>query len=335
MFFNNLTLWIVTPSWWPAKYYPQRLKKCIENAKKLWFKIKFMRHSLNSNWYISDLPENRAKDIHQAFLDPEVDIVMTMIWGNHSSHIIKYLDYDLIKENFKPFIGFSDITVLHYAIISQTGKQTYYGPAFMTQFGDMREELVNYTFGYLKKLVIQQQKNVIVISSKYYTDEFINWSEENRYRKLYVNKWQRWLKKGRIIWPIVWWCIPSLNRVIWTPYWIDVKDKIFFIDIPEWHCKIDEWLEIKDVDACFSQLDNIWVFNDIIWLIVSIPYGYDKKKKLELEKLILYYTKWKEYPVLMDVNLGHIEPIITIPYLTNVLLDSDKNLFVINYSHNE
>jgi hypothetical protein len=37
----------------------------------------------------------------------------------------------------------------------------------------------------------------------------------------------------------------------------------------------------------------------------------------------------------MDVNLGHIDPIITIPYLSNVLLDSDKNLFVLNYHSSE
>ncbi len=330
MYFNWLTLWIVAPSWWPARFYSKRLEKCIKNAKKLKFKLKFMKHSLNSNWYISDSPQNRAEDIHQAFVDPEVDIVMTMIWGNHSLQVLKYLDYDLIKRNFKPFVGFSDITVLHYAIISQIWKQTYYGPAFMTQFWDLRKELVNYTFWYFEKVVVKKQRNVIVQSSKYYIDDFVDWAEESRYRKLYVNKWQRWLKRWKAIWQIIWWCIPSLNRVLGTRYWISPKDKIFFIDIPEGHCRIDEWLEIPDVDACFAQLDNVGLFDEIKGLVISIPYRYTEKMKKDFEDLILYYTRWKDYPILMDVNIWHIDPIVSIPYLSNVLLDSEKDLFVLN-----
>jgi muramoyltetrapeptide carboxypeptidase len=89
---------------------------------------------MNSDGHISDTPENRAKDFMEMFQDPEVDIVMSIIGGNHSNQILKYIDWEVIKRNPKSFVGFSDISVLHFALYTQTKSPTYYGPAFITQF---------------------------------------------------------------------------------------------------------------------------------------------------------------------------------------------------------
>ncbi|MDR2337545.1 MAG: hypothetical protein LBE20_02720 [Deltaproteobacteria bacterium] len=59
-------------------------------------------------------------------------------------------------------------------------------------------------------------------------------------------------------------------------------------------------------------------------------YGYTEEYNKDLEELISYYTRNYDYPVLMNVNIGHSDPIITFPHLVEVKLDSTKNKFYIN-----
>lgn len=71
---------------------------------------------------------DRIAALHNAFTDPAVDFVMTACGGNGAIHLLDHIDFDLIRNNPKPFIGFSDITVLLNAIYTKTGIVTYHGP---------------------------------------------------------------------------------------------------------------------------------------------------------------------------------------------------------------
>lgn len=328
---KKLTLWIISPSWGPWQYYRNRIKRCIDSANKLWFEVKFMKYALNSNWYIADTPEHRAQDLTDAFADPEVDIVMTMIGWNHSNQILKYIDWEVIKNNPKPFVWYSDITVLHHAIYTKTWIKTYYGPAFITQFGNISGNY-KYTFEYFKKILIEKEINIQVRPSKFWTDDFVDWTDKNPREKEFIkNNWWKWLRRWKAIWEITWWCVPSINHLFWTEYLIDSKDKIFFVDIPEDFSWPDKWLSIANLDAFLADLDNIWVFDHIKGLVIWRPYRYSFEQLKELEKILLYYTKGKKYPVLLWVDIWHTDPMITVQYLSNVLLDSEKNLFILNY----
>ncbi|MEZ5919142.1 MAG: LD-carboxypeptidase [Alphaproteobacteria bacterium] len=52
--------------------------------------------------------------------------------GNRALHILDEIDFDLIRENPKPLIGFSDVTVLLNGIYTHTGLPTIHGPVFKT-----------------------------------------------------------------------------------------------------------------------------------------------------------------------------------------------------------
>jgi muramoyltetrapeptide carboxypeptidase LdcA involved in peptidoglycan recycling len=64
-------------------------------------------------------------------------------------------------------------------------------------------------------------------------------------------------------------------------------------------------------------------------LIVGRPYRYSKEDKEKLDLIIAKYTKDKTYPVLLDADIGHSDPMITIPLGAKVILDSEKNTFTI------
>ena len=75
--------------------------------------------------------ERRADDLNALFADPEVDVVQALQGGFGSAQLIPYLDFDLIAENPKPLVGFSDLTALHVALRQKAGLATIYGNGLM------------------------------------------------------------------------------------------------------------------------------------------------------------------------------------------------------------
>ena len=78
--------------------------------------------------YSAASPEIRVKDIHHAFMDDEIRAVWCTRGGSTAWQILPFLDYKLIADNPKPFIGFSDVTTLHMAFQQRCGMVTYHGP---------------------------------------------------------------------------------------------------------------------------------------------------------------------------------------------------------------
>ena len=125
--------------------------------------------------------------------------------------------------------------------------------------------------------------------------------------------------------------MPSINHLAGTEYWIDPIDSIFFIDIPEGY-EFGKGLPVHALDAYLSDLDNLGVFGKITGLIIGRPYNYSIDENDKLKKIIQYYTQKYDYPILLNANIGHCDPIITLPLGADVIIDSIQNLFCINES---
>jgi len=52
--------------------------------------------------------------------------------GANTHQNLEYLDYELIRQNPKPVIGYSDTTTLQIALFDKTGLVTFSGPAGIT-----------------------------------------------------------------------------------------------------------------------------------------------------------------------------------------------------------
>src|ERR671937_1273412 len=91
------------------------------------YKVKLADGIYDRDDYVAGDPERRAADLSALFADPEVDVVQCLQGGYGSAQTIPHLDFDLIADHPKPFLGFSDITALHVAIRQRTGLATFYG----------------------------------------------------------------------------------------------------------------------------------------------------------------------------------------------------------------
>ncbi|MGW1716225.1 S66 family peptidase [Streptomyces sp. NPDC002156] len=79
-------------------------------------------------------PQERADDIHAAFSDPDVKAVIASIGGDDQITVLPFLDRELIRANPKPFFGMSDNTCL-LAYLYNTGIVGFHGATVMTALG--------------------------------------------------------------------------------------------------------------------------------------------------------------------------------------------------------
>lgn len=80
-------------------------------------------------------PEQRAAELMQMFADPSIDAIVCARGGYGGNRVLPLLDYDVIRQNPKIFIGFSDITGFLTSISQKSGLVTFHGP-MMTTFGE-------------------------------------------------------------------------------------------------------------------------------------------------------------------------------------------------------
>ena len=143
-------------------------RECREIARRrfeeMGLAVSYGTNAVDENWDAggSTTVEKRTADIAEAFADPKVKAVFTMIGGNNSNQLLDFVDYRLIAENPKIFCGFSDITALLNAVYAKTGLVTFSGPHF-SSLGMLKG--IDYTLQNMKKMLFEDGAGKIRIRS--------------------------------------------------------------------------------------------------------------------------------------------------------------------------
>jgi muramoyltetrapeptide carboxypeptidase len=80
--------------------------------------------------------EARARELMTMFSDDSIDAVICSRGGCGAMRLLQYMDFGIIKDNPKIFMGYSDITMLHIAMHQATGLVTFHGPSIEGYAGD-------------------------------------------------------------------------------------------------------------------------------------------------------------------------------------------------------
>lgn len=83
---------------------------------------------LGARWgYMAGRDEQRIADLNEAFRDPGVRAIVATQGGAGAYRICEELDFDAVRRDPKPLLGFSDITYLHLALWSHAGSPSVHG----------------------------------------------------------------------------------------------------------------------------------------------------------------------------------------------------------------
>jgi muramoyltetrapeptide carboxypeptidase len=196
----------------------------IQKLEELGFSVTFSANSAERDILNSSSIQSRLEDLHQAFADPKVKGILTVIGGYNSNQLLRNIDYSLIKENPKIFCGYSDITVLSNAIYAKTGLVTYSGPHFST-FGMLKG--IEYTIEYFKNCLIADEEFEVGVS-KLWSDD--SWFKNQENRQFVANEGWFVINNGVAEGTIIGGNLCTLNFLQGTEFMPSLANSILFIE---------------------------------------------------------------------------------------------------------
>lgn len=254
------TIGIVTPSWCGPAVFPHRLERGRQFLESLGYRVVLAPHAFGCRGTVSGTGEEHADDLHQFFADPAVRAIFSAIGGDHSNHLLPFLDWELIRRNPKIFLGWSDTTVLAWAIHTQTDLVTFMGPAVMTGLAEFPAPLP-YAVQSLQRLLTVPQPYGPIAPASEWTEELLDWREKidlTRPRRLQPSPGWTWLKGGQSEGRLLGGCLGSIQHLRGTPYWPDFSDAILFFETSEL-VPPPEW-----VDAVLQDFENMGVLRQLL-----------------------------------------------------------------------
>ena len=273
-----------------------------------------MKHTFITPKKSTKHPELRAQDLMDAFKNPDVKAIIASIGWEDSIRLLPYIDFNIIQNNPKILLGYSDITILHF-MCYYAWLRSYYGPTIMAWFAE-NNGIFPYMQQSLQKTLFSDEKiGKITANSSGWTNEFLDWTHPQNQqisRKLQPSQpWkilQKW-KKNSFSGKLLWGCLDTFYFLWETKIWPkkdDWKGKILFFELSEENMPVDMFRRIIRSLGVQEILQNL---NGI--LVGRYPNENDYNETL---LQVIQQEFWLyNLPIITNMDFGHTDPMFTIP----------------------
>lgn len=212
--------------------------------------------------------EEKARALEKLFLDKDIKMIFDISGGDLANEVLEFLDFNLIKENPKPFFGYSDLTVLLNAIYSQCDITTY-NYQLRNLVGKFKEE---------------QMQN--------FKASFIEGKED------IFNLDYKWINGSHLEGIVVGGNIRCLLKLAGTKYMPDFKDKILFLESFSGNS--------AKMVTYITQYKNLGVFNEIKGIILGEFTEMERENlKPDIVEILKRVIGEINIPILKTRDLGH------------------------------
>lgn len=308
---------VIAPAASLANLAPANKELAEERLKSLGFNVSFGQHAFERDMFGSSSIQSRVSDLHEAFQDADVDLVMAAFGGANSNELLPYIDYELIKNNQKIFCGFSDITALQDALFKKSNLINLYGPCF-SHFA------MKQGFDYIEKtfmdIIKDKQRKFDIIDSEEWSDD--KWHKNQDDRHFMKNPGREILRSGQSEGIIVGGNIGTLPLLFGTQYMPDLTDKILFLE--------DDGMSIDLFKRNFVSLSQQPNFDKIKGIVIGRFRNNSDFSVDGLREFFNNHVKLGQIPVITGLDFGHTMPYFVFPIGGKARINTDEN--VINIS---
>lgn len=271
-----------------------------QRFSELGLTLSFGKHIYELDDFNSTSIENRLEDLHEAFEDRSVKMLITVIGGFNSNQLLRYIDYSLIKNNPKIVCGFSDITALLNSINAKTGLVTYLGPHYFN-FGDKIG--FDYSLEYFKKCLFDSEPFEIVASKEWNNDRWVGKQESRNWE---VNEGFWIINEGNAEGRIIGGNQCTFNLLQGTEYLPSFENTILFIED-------DSTADSATFDRDLQSIIHQPQFKGVKGIVIGRFENGSEMTKSLLTQIIKSKKELNELPIIGNVDFGHTAPILTIP----------------------
>ncbi len=326
------TVAIVSPSWGGPSAFPHIYEAGVRQLEDTFgLKVKEYPTARMDADEVYNNPKLRAKDINDAFADPEVKAIFATIGGDDSVRLLPYLDQTLIKKNPKIVMGYSDTTTL-LTCCNQLGLVTFHGPTIMAGFSQIPSFPQTFV-EHIKSMFFACPETYEYNSYDTYSEGYPDWGKvenvgliKNKHPK---EDWH-WVQGKTVVQgPLFGGCIEVLQYFLnGTAFWPDQdfwNGKILFLETSEEHPPISV------VRYTLRGLAMQGVFDRISGLAFGRARDYSLEEKTHLDKAIVTIVTKEfghpELPILTNLDFGHTDPQWIIPLGVKAEIDCINKRF--------
>jgi len=276
-----------------AIFNSQYLSKIESRLIGLGFNVLKGKTLVKQEGFLAGTDDFRLEELHTLFKDKTVKAIIAMRGGWGCARLLDKLDYELIKENPKILMGYSDITSLLIAIQQKSGLITYHGPVGYSSWKEFSTLNVFKTLVDGKPFVMKNPSSHI--------------------------KGLETLTKGKAKGQLLGGNLTVITSLIGTSHEPNWKNKILFLE--------ETGEEPYRIDRMLWQLKQAQVFEQINGLVIG---AFTKcnaefpKESFTLAEVLNQHFKNTNFPVYKGAVIGHIVPKFTLPIGVNVELDAEN-----------
>jgi len=253
-------------------------------------------------WWSAARPQEIADELNRLLRDPGIRAIFVLVGGRTTLSYLDLIDYDAVRRDPKPLIGFSDIDVLHLALHSQTGVASVHGDLVLEGFANRHEATESHRQAlartYLRVLTSTDAPGVLPA----------------------IGEWECW-RSGRAQGPLIGGLLNRLILVQATP---------FALSPDRFDGAILFWEELATSFAAIwnglHALRYAGVLDRIAGMVVGtvVDVSPTEGGPDELRDIVLDVLGDRDIPVLGNVDIGHHPPNIPLPLGVRAEVDADS-----------
>ncbi len=293
---------IIAPST-PAD--PDKVRKSEKGLRALGLEPVYYPSCFSYHGHLSGIDEIRLKDLHDAFSDETIKGIICLKGGSGATRLLDKIDYRIISDHPKVFVGYSDITALHLAFQNECGLVTFHGPMALSDMYRYDHDEVKFDpfsyESYHNNLFESKPLGEIENPKEYPLEKLVGGKAEG---------------------PLVGGNLSLMISTLGSPYEINTKGKILFIE------EVHESAYV--VDRMLTALALAGKFRDCSGVILGTWTDCtqeDKKsyggKDLSLQEIFDEVIKPWGKPTICGLYAGHNTPQMTLPLGVHLKMDAD------------
>jgi len=278
----------------PAGPFDQKkFQQGIEELKKMGFKLSIPSELYEKNGYFAGTDEHRADLLNRFFHDNNIKAIVCARGGFGSLRILPLIDFDMIRDNPKIFVGFSDISAILLTLNKKCGLITFHGP-MVTTLAEADQKSKGLFFSTLtddKKLEVILQRGTSI-------------------------------KPGISSGIVFGGNLATLCHLLGTPFEPSFEGGILILeDVGEVPYKLDRMLSQMKLAGCFDGLAG---------LALGSFKGCGKYD--DIYRIVEDVFKEDDIPILAGFEAGHVNSNITFPIGLPATLDANSSKIVFHES---
>lgn len=279
----------------------ERILECAAFLEKLGYQVTIGKSCFQSfHGYLSGEDILRAEDLNQMFADKQIKGIFCVRGGYGCGRIMEFIDFDMIRQNPKVFVGYSDITSIHLAIQKLCGFVSFHGPMVSS---NMLEHYDEYTKQSLEQFLFMRKTDQISFQNP----------ESGSFEIISEGSAEGILIGGNLA---------VLINSIGTFYAPDFQGKALFLE--------DVGESIPRIDRMMTQLRLMGVFEQVSAILLGdfAECGENSDQSFGIKELIMEIFGGLNIPVISNIKCGHCFPTATIPLGARCSIDTKMRTIV-------